>query len=178
MNRKIIESESSPRLPKTSVLSQLRDPLFLFLKGKLIIMTFASNKPAHNWDCNLYEAQWCLNGTRKHIYQIWRLTKKLISSTPSLGPFSRGQNTLPSRPEWSWMNTQSARETSKLCTWRPLPVLHLAEVALRLQNLDLGHQLIWPYRPYGTTGPNNLQLSLALTTRYAWSGNICECGCT
>lgn len=65
-------------------------------------MTFASNKLAHNWDCNLYEAQWCLNGTRKHIYQIWRLTKKPISSTPSLGPLSRGENTLPSLPEWSW----------------------------------------------------------------------------
>ena len=33
---------------------------------------------------------------------IWRLTKKPISSTPSLGPLSRGENTLPSLPEWSW----------------------------------------------------------------------------
>lgn len=178
MNRKIIESETSPRLPKTSVLSQLRDPLFLFLKGKLIIMTFASNKLAHNWDCNLYEAQWCLNGTRKHIYQIWRLTKKLISSTPSLGPLSQDKIHYHhdlNDPEWT-PNLPGKRQTcahGDHCQSCTLPKWLFASKILTLLTSWCG-----PTGPIGTTGPNNLQLSLALRTRYAWSGNICECGCT
>lgn len=125
-------------------------------------MTFASNKLAHNWDCNLYEAQWCLNGTRKHIYQIWRLTKKPISSTPSLGPLSRGENTLPSLPEWSWTpNLPGKRQNCAHgdCQSCTLPKWLFASKILTLVT-----------RPYGPWwGPKGPTVQLGQTTSsYHW----------